>query len=79
MILERVSSDVGWVWNNRDDWRANAISGGWQNGPQYICRFWTPRFQGLQPGKVVGNACSIGWGNSEVFSSTFQVLSRNAL
>ncbi len=79
MILDRVDADVAWVWNNQPNWQANAIAGGWQNGPQYICRTWTANFQGLQPGKVVDGGCSIGWGNAEIWSASFQVLSRNAL
>ncbi len=64
------------------DWRTakygqippNAVPGGFENGrPLYICHAQYG-FHGVHPGKVVGDACNIGYGGQEILLRHYQVL-----
>jgi hypothetical protein len=76
MVLMNVDPNLAWEWNNVTNWQSQAVVGGWQNGPEYICRAWTQGFQGIHPGRVYDGACHVGWGNQELVFSQFQVLTR---
>jgi hypothetical protein len=73
MVLDTLDANVGWAWNNTDNFMQNAVAGGWEKGhPLYVCRAWytDPNNRnniGYHPGKVIGNSCDISYNGAEIF------------
>jgi hypothetical protein len=62
-----------WVDASSGEVPAGAISGGHEPGRPdlYVCRV---NHYGLQPGKLVGENCNIGYGGREIYFSSYQIL-----
>lgn len=64
---------LGWVSASFGSVPQNAVNGGYQHDQQlYICQ--AEYMGGMHPGKVVGNACNIGWGGREISINYYNVL-----
>jgi hypothetical protein len=72
-VLTGDNSQVSWVDASSGGVPPNAVSGGSEpdHADLYICRIM---FNGLQPGKLVGNNCNVGYRGRQIASPYYQVL-----
>jgi hypothetical protein len=72
-VLRGDNQRVRWVDASDGGVPPGAFSGGYEPGRPdlYICRV---SYRGIQPGKIVGSNCNIGYGGKELVFSQYQVL-----
>lgn len=68
-------ASVVWVPFRPGNFPPNAVKGGHENGqPLFICQ---ANFNGVHPGKLVGNNCDIGYGGQEIRLPNYRLLVLN--
>lgn len=69
----RPEGALNWVGASNGEIPPDAVVGGYESGRRlYICR--AEYNGGVHPGKVVGNNCNFGWGEEEILSPFYEVL-----
>jgi hypothetical protein len=72
-LLTGVDKEIAWIASKNGETVKSAMAGGSEGGKtQSVCRF--SKGGTTHPGKVVGTTCNIGYGGSEVTSSSYDVL-----